>query len=453
MECFESLVAAINNAIWGAPLIVAILAIGIYFSFNLGILRPSRLKLSVKYALEEGDGHGEISIFASLCAALSGTIGTGNITGIAVAIASGGPGALFWLWLSSIFSFAIKYAEGLLAIKYRSIESNGTISGGPMYYIENGLQNKRLAKILAKIFSIGGMLVALIGIGTLAQSNSISIALGSWGIPTIPAAFAIVVAVAAVVLGGLRRIAAVSEKIVPIMTIFYVGAAVVALIINYSAIPNAFRLIFTGAFSPESILGGGLGATVAQVASIGVRRGIFSHESGLGSSAIAGATAKVDSSVKQGFASILGAALSVIICTMTGIVLIVAASQTGLFTSAPILEGARLTSYSFGCCLGNFALGKYAVEISMALFAFTTIIAWNYYGKKCARYVFGDKAIAPYNFLFLFFVAIGPFFRVNAIFDLADIAIGIMAIANLIGLVMLRKVAIAETKAFFRGGK
>jgi AGCS family alanine or glycine:cation symporter len=235
------------------------------------------------------------------------------------------------------------------------------------------------------------------------------------------------------------------------MTVFYVGAAIVVLVMHYALIPHVFGLIFQGAFSPESIMGGGLGLTAAQVASIGTSRGIFSHESGLGSSAIAEATAKTNSPVKQGFTSMSGAMLSVVVCTMTGLVLIIASAETALFSSERILEGAQLTSHSFGFCLGNIELGKGIVAIGTTLFAFTTIIGWNYYGEKCVQYLLGNKAIVPFNLIFLSFVAAGPFLRINAVFALADIATGLMAIPNLIGLVALRKEIIKETKRFFTG--
>ncbi|MDR1289268.1 MAG: sodium:alanine symporter family protein [Holosporales bacterium] len=449
MQVIENIIIFINEILWGWPLIGFILITGFYFSCRLGVLGFSKLKLAMKYVFEKDGGEGDVSVFASLCTALSATVGTGNIVGIAVAVTCGGPGVIFWLWLSSIVSFAIKYAEGVLAIKYRVCGRDGNMCGGPMYYISIGLHSKPYSKFLANTFAVCGILVALIGIGTLAQSNSISVALESFGSPRIVATIFIFASVAAVVLGGLQRIAAVSEKIVPLMTLLYIGASVIVLAMNFMAIPDVFMAIFKGAFSPEAILGSGCGITVSKLASIGVSRGIFSHESGLGSSAIASATAQTTSPVKQGLVSMAGAMLSVVVCTMTGLVLILSCNNTGLFTDSCQLEGAQLTSQSFYSGLSFVSIGRYIVDLGIILFAFTTIIGWNYYGEKCTQFVFGDKYVMPYKILFLFFVVLGPFYKIDIVFTLADIATGLMAIPNLIGLVGLRKIVISETKAFW----
>jgi AGCS family alanine or glycine:cation symporter len=449
VHLIENLIIFINRILWGWPLIGFILITGLYFSIKLGILRFSRLKLAMKYVFEKDEGEGDISVFASLCTALSATVGTGNIVGIAVAVTCGGPGVIFWLWMSSIVSFAIKYSEGVLAIKYRLCGRDRKMCGGPMYYISIGLHSKPYSQFLAKIFAICGILVALIGIGTLAQSNSIAVALESFGSSRIVATILIFASVAAVILGGLQRIASVSEKIVPVMTLFYIGASVIVLAMNFMTIPDVFTSIFKGAFSPEAILGGGCGVTVSKLASIGVSRGIFSHESGLGSSAIASATAQTNSPVKQGLVSMAGAMLSVLICTMTGLVLILTCHDTGLFSDACKLEGANLTSQAFDSGLSFVPIGKYIVDLGIILFAFTTIIGWSYYGEKCTQFVFGDNYVIPYKFLFLFFVVLGPFYKINIVFTLADIATGLMAIPNLIGIIGLRKVVISETKTFW----
>ncbi|MDR3273764.1 MAG: sodium:alanine symporter family protein [Puniceicoccales bacterium] len=444
MQHIELLMGTVSRIVWGWPLITFLLAVGFYFSYKLKVLKFSRLKLSVKYILERENGQGDISIFAALCTALSATLGTGSIVGMAVAITVGGPGALFWLWVSSIFSFATKYAEGVLAIKYRQIGTDGSVSGGPMYYIRNGLKNTALANA----FALFGMITTLIGTGTLVQSNSIVVAFSSFGIHHSVSTIVLTVIVAAVTIGGLQRIAAVSEKIVPLMTIFYIGAAIIVLLINCSKIPHLFRLILHSAFAPKSILGAGAGITTMIAASVGVSRGIYSHEAGLGSAAIAAAAAKTNSPVKQGFVSMAGALLSVIICTMTALVILVTCGDT-LLTGTQTLEGVRLTSHAFGQGLGIAWIGKYVVNLSLILFAFTTIIGWNYYGEKCTQYIFGDKSVFPYKIIFILFVAIGPFFKINAVFALADIVMGFMAIPNLIGLIGLRKAVIGETEAFF----
>ncbi|GHT98881.1 transporter [Alphaproteobacteria bacterium] len=450
MSELEGIIISISRMIWGIPLIAALLGIGIYFSFKLRFLQVSHLKLAIKYVIS-GDKHsdkyvGDISNFASLCTALSATIGTGNIVGVALAITTGGPGALFWIWISAFFCMALKYAEGVLAIKYRTVGSDGKISGGPMYYIEMGLGNK----FFAKWFALGGVGVALVGIGTMTQTNTIASAANSFGIPSILTAALVGIAVAVITIGGIHRIAYVSEKIVPLMCVFYVGAAISVLIMKARDIPDAISSIFIGAFSPEAIFGGSVGVTVMMAIQLGICRGVFSHESGLGSAAIASAAAKVDSPVKQGLISMVGAFFSIIVCTMTGLVLIITNVETGIFTSQCAIDGTLLTSYAFGLGLGTVELGKYIVGIGILFFAFTTIIGWNYYGEKCIQYLWGTKAIAPYRVIFLFFVLIGPFFKIDIIFIVADIVTGLMTIPNLIGLVGLRKVIVEETSSFFR---
>jgi AGCS family alanine or glycine:cation symporter len=377
---------------------------------------------------------------------MSATLGTGNIVGVALAIATGGPGAMFWMLLSAFFGMAAKYAEGFLAIKYRKRYEDETTMGGPMSYIEIGLGNK----ILAKLFACGGILVALFGIGTLAQTNSIVAAANSFGIPTIPTVCALGITIAIIAIGGIHRIASVSEKIVPLMSIFYIGAAIFVIIMKASLLHHAMHMILVGAFSPEAILGGGVGVSIMTAARLGISRGVFSHESGLGSSAIAAAEAKTDSPVKQGLVSMLGALFSTIVCAMTGLVLILTSEETAIFSPKCALDGTLLTSYAFGYGLGIVSLGQYIVNIGIVFFAFTTSIGWNYYGEKCIQYLCGKKAVFPYQLLFLFFVVAGPFFKISAIFILADIVIGLMAIPNLIGLFGLRKIVIDETITFFR---
>ncbi|MDR1432742.1 MAG: amino acid carrier protein [Puniceicoccales bacterium] len=440
---------ALSELIWGWPLLSSIFLVGIYFSFKLKIPTWGTLKLSMKYitgdAIANDRCSGNVSVFASLCTALSATLGTGNIVGMAVAITIGGPGALFWLWASSIFCLALRYAESMLAVKYRKIATDGTVSGGPMYYMDYGLGSDALAKI----FAVSGVLVALVGIGTFAQSNSIAIACRTFKMPPAATTAILTITVALVIVGGLKKIAVVAEKIVPIMTIFYIGSAAIVLLANIFRIPAALYSIFRCAFDPQSVIGGGAGISAAIAASVGVRRGIFSHEAGLGSSTIAAATARVDSAPKQGIASMIGALLSVVVCTMTGLVVLVSCDNALLFGSGA-LEGATLTAYAFSKGLHMAIVGEYVVSISIVFFAFTTIIGWNYYGEKCVNYIFGPRAIVPYKLLFLFFVAIGPFFRIVSIFALADIVVGIMAAVNLIGLVGLRSVIADETKEFFK---
>ncbi|MDR3187318.1 MAG: sodium:alanine symporter family protein [Holosporaceae bacterium] len=447
----NSALMAVNQVVWGAPLVAALLGVGLYFSFQLKFLQITRLKLAIGYIFDRdgrasGESIGDISSFASLCTALSATLGTGNIVGIAMAVAAGGPGAIFWMWVTSFFSIAIKYAEGFLAIKYRRIDGNGQISGGPMYYIEATMKSK----FLAKLFALFGVWVACFGIGTLAQTNSIAAAARSFGVPIHCTALVVGILVAVIVIGGIKRIATVSEKIVPFMSIFYMGAAVVVLLLNAQNIPNALRLILASAFSSESVLGGGVGFAVMSAVQMGASRGIFSHESGLGSAAIAAAAAKTKSPVEQGLVSMMGAVFSLIICTMTGMVLMVTCGETNIFNPQCAPEGTLLTSYAFGAGLGAAEPGAHIVNFGILFFAFTTIIGWNYYGEKCIQYLAGSRAVMPYKIFFVFLVAIGPFFNIDAIFTLADIVVGLMAVPNLMGVMLLRNVVIGETRLFFR---
>ncbi|MDR2432687.1 MAG: amino acid carrier protein [Puniceicoccales bacterium] len=444
MELFLN---TISNLIWGWPLIIFIIGTGVYFSLRLRLLKFSKLRLSLKYAIakniHEKMSTGNVSVFASLCTSLSATLGIGNIVGIAVAITVGGPGSLFWLWVSSLFSLALKYSEGVLAIKYRKVEKSGNVSGGPMYYIRMGLNNA----FLAKAFAFFGMISALIGVGTAAQSNSIAVTLSSFGTSNIVTAVMLIVVIGMITMGGLRSISAVAEKIVPVMTIFYIGAATWVLATNITCLPSILYSIVCSAFSPKSILGAGTGITATIAASVGASRGIFSHEAGLGSAAIAAAAAKTNSPGIQGLVSMAGAFLSVVVCTMTGLVILIATDR-----SSP-LEGAMLTSQAFANGLEMPELGKIIVGFSIILFAFTTIIGWNYYGEQCTQFLFGHKAIMPYKILFIFFVAVGPFFRINTILSLADIATGFMVIPNLIGLIGLRNAIFRETNIFFSSSK
>jgi AGCS family alanine or glycine:cation symporter len=449
----ESHITTVYAIVCGIPLVTTLVGVGVYFSIKLKFLQISRLKLALQCI---GDEHetmangGSVSNFASLCTALSATLGTGNIVGIAIAVVTGGPGAIFWIWVTSFFAMATKYAEGFLAIKYRHIDAAGKISGGPMYYLEFGAKNKMLARLFA-LFGIG---VALVGIGTMTQAGSIAAAVHELGIPHLFTALLLAVTITAITIGGIHRIASFSEKMIPFMSSVYLGAAILVLILKADCIPYTLHLIVAGAFSPESIMGGGLGITAMTSAMVGTSRGIFSHESGIGSSAIAAAVARTNSPVKQGLVSMTGAFFSIVVCSMTGLVLIITGNDTSIFNiSASEMDGAVLTSSAFGYGLGALALGKYVVIFGIVLFAFTTSIGWNYYGEKCVQYLWGTRAVVPYKIVFLFFVLIGPFLKMNIIFLLADIVIGLMAIPNLIGLVCLRKEIVDETARFFKAVK
>lgn len=446
MDEVTALLTKINDAVWGIPLIVLLLGTGLYFTVRLKFLQFTKLKFAFQciFKKEEGleAGDGDVSSFQALCTALSSTIGTGNIVGVATAITAGGPGALFWMWVSALLGMATKYAEGLLAIVYRVKDSNGEMAGGPMYYLERGLHNK----FLAKMFALFGVLVALLGIGTFTQVKSISDAANiSLSIPPFVTAIFLVITVGFITLGGIKRIASVSEKVVPFMSAAYIFGVICILVANFTMIPDTISLILKSAFTPSAAFGGSVGITIAMVMQKGISRGIFSNESGLGSAPIAAAAAKTNSCVRQGLISMTGTFIdTIVVCTMTGLSIIITKSYLlGV-------NGADMTTAAFSTGFFIPGIGKYIVNVGLLFFAFTTIIGWNYYGEKCIQYLLGTKAILPYKIIFIACIAIGPFMSLEFIFILADIVNGCMALPNLIGLIGLRKVVYRETFAYFK---
>lgn len=449
----QNIFEKIDSIIWGPPLLILLVGTGIYLTIRLKLLQVLRLPLALKYVFGKDEeksnnsAEGDVSSFAALCTALSATIGTGNIVGVATAIKAGGPGALLWMWLAAFFGMATKYAEGVLAIKYREVDENGQMCGGPMYYIQNGLGMKWLAKLFA-FFGVG---VAFFGIGTFGQVNSIAAAAANFNVPLIVTAVIVTALVALVTLGGIKRISKVSETLVPFMAVAYIVGAILVLAFNYKAIPAALGLIIQSAFNPKAVGGGVLGITVTMAIRNGVARGVFSNESGLGSAPIAAAAAKTKSAVRQGLISMTGTFFdTIIICTMTGLAIVITSGFTGVFEAGATIEGAQLTSAAFEVGLPISIVGKYIVNIGLIFFAFTTILGWNYYGEKCIQYLFGTKSIMPYRIIYIVLVAIGPFLPLELIFIIADIVNGCMAFPNLVGLIGLRKVVIKETEDFFK---
>jgi len=439
MEQLIQVLDKIDSWVWGPPLLILLVGTGIYLTVRLGLLQVFKLPLALRYIFQKEDGEGDVSSFAALCTALAATIGTGNIVGVATAIKAGGPGALFWMWIAAFFGMATKYAEGLLAVKYRVVDENGQMSGGPMYYIERGLGIKWLAKIFA-LFGIG---VAFFGIGTFPQINAISEAVSlTFDLPMLLVAAVVTICVALVTLGGIKSIARVSEWIVPFMAVFYVIGALIILFTNANLLPQTIALVFKSAFTPTAATGGFLGATVMMAMRNGIARGVFSNESGLGSAPIAAAAAKTKSCVRQGLISMTGTFLdTIIVCSMTGLVLIL----TGYWQSD--LAGAAMTNAAFEAGLPMF--GKYIVTIGLIFFAFTTILGWNYYGERCTEYLFGVKGIPAFRWIFIALVASGAFLKLELIWILADIVNALMAIPNLIALLGLSAVIVAETKDYF----
>lgn len=431
----------INTFVWGPPLLLLLVGTGIYLTIRLHLLQvvdlPSALKLIF---CAKSDGHGDVSSFKALCTALAATVGTGNIVGVATAIKAGGPGALFWMWLAAFFGMATKYAECLLAVKYRSVDANGNIAGGPMYYIEKGLGEKY--RPLAIMFAVFGILCAYFGIGTFAQVNSIvEITHISAGIPIIYTGIALTVVVAAVTIGGLRSIANVASKVVPTMALLYFLTTVGILISFADQVPTAIKMVLDSAFNETAAQGGFLGASVMLAMRSGVARGVFSNESGLGSAPIVAAAAKTKWAAEQGLVSMTGTFIdTIIVCTLTGLTLIV----TGVWCGP--LNGAAMTECAYNMAFPGF--GSMLLLVALVLFAFTTILGWNYYGERCTEYLFGVKAIMPYRIIFIMLIASGPFMKLEEIWVLADIVNGLMAIPNLIALLALSGVVVAETKAY-----
>ncbi|WP_019777518.1 alanine/glycine:cation symporter family protein [Streptococcus sobrinus] len=437
----------IDDFVWGPPLLVLLVGTGIYLTIRLGLLQVLRLPKAFKLIFAEDKGEGDISSFAALATALAATVGTGNIVGVATAIGTGGPGALFWMWMAAFFGMATKYAEGLLAIKYRTKDDNGQVSGGPMYYIINGITGrlKVIAKPLAYFFALAGILVALLGIGTFSQVNSITGSLQNsfnWSPKVVSIIIAIFVAI--IVFGGIQSISKVSEKIVPFMAGLYILAALSVIAINYQNLVPTIVAIFKSAFTPTAAVGGFTGATVMQAIRLGVARGVFSNESGLGSAPIAAAAAKTHEPVEQGLISMTGTFIdTIIICTVTGLSILI----TGQW-SVKGLEGAAVTQSAFSSVFGN--IGSLVLTLSLALFAFTTILGWSYYGERCVEFVFGTKGITIYRCIFVFMVALGGYLQLQVIWKIADIVNGLMALPNLIALLVLSPIIIKETKSYFK---
>lgn len=441
MKGLEQGLQAVNAWVWGPPLLILLVGTGILLTVRLGLLQVLRLPLALRLVFgAKSEGEGDISSFGALATALAATVGTGNIVGVATAIQLGGPGALFWMWLAAFFGMATKYAEGLLAVKYRRVDETGQISGGPMYYIERGLG--RRFKPLAIFFACSGVLVALFGIGTFPQVNAIvSSTKASLGIPSVVTAVILTLLTALVTLGGIKSIAKVTTKVVPLMALLYIGCAIIVLCTFADQVPHAVSMVFTSAFTPTAAQGGFLGATVMLAIQSGIARGVFSNESGLGSAPIAAAAAKTKWPAEQGLVSMTGTFFdTIIICTLTGLTLIV----TGAWSGAE--SGAAMTQAAFDSAI---PYGSLLLTICLILFAFTTILGWNYYGERCLEYLFGVKAIMPYRILFLVFIAGGAFLKLEVIWILSDIVNGLMAFPNLIALVGLSSVVAIETKRYF----
>ena len=436
------LLKALDAFVWGPPLLILLVGTGIYLTIRLGLLQLARLPKAFQLIFTKDKGHGDVSSFAALCTALAATVGTGNIIGVATAIKVGGPGALFWMWMAAFFGMATKYAEGLLAIKYRTKDANGAVAGGPMHYILLGMGEKW--RPLAIFFALAGVLVALLGIGTFTQVNSITESIQNTAqIDPAITAFVLSVFVAIAVFGGLKSISKVSTAVVPFMAIVYILGTLTVIFFNIEKIPATLALIFTSAFSPAAAVGGFAGASIRMAIQNGVARGVFSNESGLGSAPIAAAAAKTNEPVEQGLISMTGTFIdTLIICTLTGLTILV----TGVWSGD--LNGVALTQSAFSTVFSYF--GPALLTIFLVLFAFTTILGWNYYGERCFEFLFGVRFIWLYRVVFVLMVLLGGFIELDMVWIIADIVNALMALPNLIALLVLSPVVIAETKKYFK---
>ena len=432
----------VDSLVWGPPLMILLMGTGLLLSFRLGLIQVMKLPKALQLIFTaRSKGEGDVSSFQALCTALAATVGTGNIVGVATAIKLGGPGALFWMWLAAFFGMATKYSEGVLAVKFRTYDENGNASGGPMYYIEQGLGKKY--KILGVLFSIFGVMTASLGNGTFTQVNAItSIVNVSFGVSVYITAAIITVLTAVVIIGGLRSIANVASKIVPFMAGIYVIATICVLVFYADRLPAAVGQVIDGAFNGTAAAGGFAGAGIMLAMRSGIARGIYSNESGLGSAPIVAAAAKTKWPAEQGLVSMTGTFIdTIIICTMTGLSIIVSGAWTG------DVNGAALTEAAFSSAFP--VLAKYILTGGLVLFAFTTIIGWSYYGERCAEYLFGVKCIMPYRICYIILVGLGVFLKLDMVWVIADIVNGLMAIPNLIALIGLSGVVVAETKLYF----
>lgn len=437
----QETIGTINSLVWGPAMLTLILGTGLYLSIGLrGIsIRKVGYGFRQLFKGQKGSGEGDISPFNALMTSLSATIGTGNIVGVATAVGIGGPGALFWMWCTALVGMATKYGEAVLAVEYRETDELGKKVGGPMYYIRNGLGPKWAW--LGFLFALFGA-IAGFGIGNTVQANSVADALNSsFAIPEQVSGLLMMVLVGLVLLGGIQRIANVAGKLVPLMTVFYLVATLIILLLNLDAIPAAIVLVIKSAFSPVAAGGGFAGASIMLALRMGVARGVFSNEAGLGSAPIAHAAAETDSPVRQGTIAMLGTFIdTLVICTMTGLVLII----TGAWNSGE--QGAALTTLAFSTVL---PYGDKLVSICLLLFAFSSLLGWSYYGERCAEYLLGVKVIVPFRILWVLAIYVGATRELSEVWGIADILNGLMAIPNLIGLLLLSPIIFKLTKDYF----
>jgi AGCS family alanine or glycine:cation symporter len=440
MQGFEKFTQDLSDFVWGPPLLILLLGTHIFLTFRLKFIQRFIGKAIALSLRRSREGTGDVSQFGALTTALAATIGTGNIVGVATAVAAGGPGAVLWMWLTGVFGIATKYSEALLSVKYRITTPNGLMAGGPMYVLERGMHQKWLAVTFAALTAISAF-----GIGNMVQANSISsmvqetFHVDPWITGIVMAALT-----AVVILGGIKSIASVCERLVPFMAFFYVGGCITLLVINYDTIPATLELIFKGAFTGQAMIGGFLGAGMRDAIRYGVARGLFSNESGLGSAPIVAAAAQTKNPIRQALVSSTGTFWdTVVVCAITGVMLV----NSGEWING--LNGASLTKAAFS---DIHVVGPIVLTIGLLTFVFSTILGWSYYGEKAAEYLFGSGAITPYRWFWVAAVMAGSVLSLPLVWSMADVTNGLMAIPNLVSLLVLNKVILAETKHYLWEG-
>ncbi|QKG86050.1 sodium:alanine symporter family protein [Kroppenstedtia pulmonis] len=429
----------INEWVWGLPTLILLVGTGVFLTVRLGFLQFSTLPYALKLAFtpnQDKKSKGDISHFSALMTALAATIGTGNIVGVATAVTTGGPGAVFWMWVTALFGMATKYAEAILAVKYRVTNEKGEISGGPMYYIERGLGSKWLAVLFALFGAI-----AAFGIGNMVQSHSVSQAItdiSGGAVPGWVTGIILVVLTGIVILGGIQSIGKISSYLVPFMAVFYILGGLVVIAFNIDQVPAAVGIIINDAFTGQAMAGGAIGVVIQQ----GVARGLFSNEAGMGSAPIAAAAAKTDSPGRQALVSMTGTFLdTIVVCSITGLTLVI----SGAYADSS-LEGAHMTIAAFN--QGIPVIGGAIVSVGLILFAYSTILGWSYYGEKCFTYLFGERILIGYRIIFVLALFVGAIQEIALVWGISDTMNALMALPNLIGLLLLSGVVASETRSF-----
>ncbi|MCD4744132.1 MAG: sodium:alanine symporter family protein [Desulfobacteraceae bacterium] len=447
MQEFHQIVEALSSALWGIPTILLLVGVGIFISVATAFIQLRKFGytlslISGKY--DDPDDPGEISHFQALNASLTATIGVGNIAGVGTAIAMGGPGALVWMWLTAIFGMGIKYGECLLSLKYRVINKNGIISAGPMYYLERGLKRKWLGVLFALFAAI-----ASLGIGNMVQSNSVAEPLATYfAIPKVATGLVLAFLVFLVIVGGIKRIAQVASKMVPIVALYYIVGALIVIITNFDQVGLAFNIIFHDAFTGTAATGGFTGAALASAIRFGIARGVFSNEAGLGSAPIAHGAAKTREPVREGLVAMLGPFIDTIVfCTMTALVIVLTGAHTYTSGTGDAYTGAVLTAKAFE--MGLPGPGGYTVAISIIFFALSAIITWSYYGDRCVAYLFGEKLVVPYRYLYCLLLPAGAAMDLNTVWLIGDCMNVLMMWPNLVGILFLTPIIFRETKKYF----